>query len=230
MDSAARPSVVRADQSAPPARSTVIFRHNGLHDMESTLWMAIDFLINMERTMAVEDAASSSIVQVDISPAGDDRKYARSLFYGKAERMAFMTKMGGQLERVMDNLPESIRFIGTELLGLRELLIRQYMEIEAQGPPDPRTACTPEVYTVFVQTFWAIADGLEGKDVTVSPLKPSADQFGLLSNHARKEYRTSDAVAANASVHGKGASSSTSGKKRSSAQSTGAGGSKKRRL
>lgn len=71
-----------------------IFRHNPLHDLESTWWIGLEFLINKDRTLAPNEIPASSSPPEDVGLTADVRRYARHLFYDLAERQAAIAIVG----------------------------------------------------------------------------------------------------------------------------------------
>lgn len=144
------------DLSAPETNvDKPIFCHNPLHDMESAWWIALDFLINKERSLPTPEADTCSDTPHDTNNADEDRDigltdvdriYARSVFYDPLERAVIMMENCAEFVGVLGNILSRIKFIGEGLLGLKNALMQRYKIMEANGPPVAKDACDPSLY------------------------------------------------------------------------------------
>ncbi len=83
-----------------PQSTTRPFFYNPLHELESIWWIAVYFVINKETGIPTAE----SVNYADLTE--DQRKYARSLFYGPAARvLAMRSSADALIDRHLRALP-----------------------------------------------------------------------------------------------------------------------------
>lgn len=164
----------------------VTFRHNPLHDLESTWWIGLEFLINKDRTVAPNEIPASSSPPENVGLTADVRQYARRLFYDLAERQAAIVDFSRKLETTLQNLPAHLPDIGENMLTLRDLLEAAYRAFEGKPDFNPEEACTPALYFQFANTFLEIENRLaQDGDFIVTPLRPTSSHAHDMNTKAR---------------------------------------------
>jgi hypothetical protein len=136
------------------------FRYNPTHDLESVLWIAIYFVVNME----------TSIANTWDRLADDQLRFARSLFYGGEARILAMTiPEDSPLDKHMQSLGPHLTVICKALIELRGFLCEHYLQIESPGFIIDNMVCS-ELYEKFMAAFERMLEKLEEDDIVVAPL------------------------------------------------------------
>lgn len=162
---------------APPSTTRPFF-YNPLHDLESIWWIAVYFVINKETGLPTAE----SVDYADLTE--DQRKYARSLFYGSAARgYAMRSSADALIDHHLRDLPIHLSTIAEQLIKLRKILCNRYREIEKPDFDIDKDVCNP-IYGHFVKAFRKISKSLSRQDILVAPLKPDPD------DDSRKGLRT----------------------------------------
>jgi hypothetical protein len=151
--------------SAPAGQTEVPFSHNHLHDLESLWWVAVWILFYNH--FSKEETSSRSVTLHD---AEQRLRLAQTLF--PPVRGSDTCRDGFQtvFQKKYYKLPEDNRPFGANLDVIRQLLITQYNDVEANLPEsiDPDSS-DDEIYNGFKMIFSELKSDSDGLKLEYLP-------------------------------------------------------------
>ena len=171
-DDKTRDLSIAADENQSPPKikdpqldTSVPFKHNPLHDLESVLWVALFVLLC---STYVQDRSISEAEWQRYRDA--HRELAKKLFCNQVYRYLAMSSPKRLLQD-LDSLHPRIGEIARKLvINFGQVLVTRYRRIEEDLPEDGvRFSHASDLYSHFVTTFVDIAKSLKGnKDLKIA--------------------------------------------------------------